>query len=512
MVEKRRCVRCGAVERSTWGGRCGECGANNWIAIPLSPRQLERAHAEEVARVERQRAPRPRVQQTTGIRPISLVTPDAPTPRAPAVPPGAPEVASRAAPSPRLGDLARAMQASIPSVAEAEEEADANEFVSGAHVDDGIVDDFAGARLNETLGGIWRNAVILIVGEGGHGKSTACAELSVKVAEHWSRPQAAADRERHCPIYWLDADQKDSSLIRRCFSVGKVDHAMDRVKLLKKRPEPLTFDEALACVPDDARILVIDSLEAWAGSLQKQLAILKLLKMHGAWLKLVISGTNKSGLISGLADFKRAVDCLVYAERTGIEPKYEYKLRHDKRRWDECESWRVRNDPTYHAPLVIAAPAPLATTLAGPSGLPPGVSPLNGLPPELTPIGPEPNMDETFIARAAKWTQRELEAYRVRLRTLGCHPDSLAGWNAAVQKERRHGPLRCQGGADGPFCGKPALFRCKIERSGVEWFACDTIHTAHADVTTRLKRSERSEIPASNVEPDEGEDDAEDES
>ena len=58
-------------------------------------------------------------------------------------------------------------------------------------------------------------------GRAGAGKSTATADLAAVAAEHWSRPEAGRLRVPSCPIYWLDADQKDSKLVRKLFVTAK---------------------------------------------------------------------------------------------------------------------------------------------------------------------------------------------------------------------------------------------------------------------------------------------------
>ena len=213
-------------------------------------------------------------------------------------------------------------------------------YVAAAHVPSSVVVDYEGARLNELLGGIKKGALLLVVGAAGAGKSTSCAELSAIAARFWSRPERGAAQQPDCKIYWIDSDQKDASLVRECFDVANVVGAfVHRVRLLPERREPFSFDEALRVLPEDARVLVLDSLEKWGASDTERLAILDRLRAHPAWLKLVISGTNKLGGVSGVGALERANDAIIYAERTADA---RYTLRFTKRRWRPCASARAR--------------------------------------------------------------------------------------------------------------------------------------------------------------------------
>jgi hypothetical protein len=284
-----------------------------------------------------------------------------------------------------------------------------------------IVDDFVGARINELLGGIKRGALLVIAGAAGAGKSTAIADLAAHAAEHWACPEAGPLRAPRCPIYWLDADQNDPSLIRQCFVTANVDHIFrqpGRVRRLPARASPYLFDEALARVPPDARIVVIDSLESWAQNDAQRLEILKRLRTHGAWLKAVIAGTNNRGGISGIGALERADDVTVYAERTAAG---RHELRYTKRRWQPCPSARVRGAG------VPAPPSPAPEPGAAASMAPP-------LPASAPAVAPDFSRD--FVERAARWSVRELEGYKAELRGKGVHRDSIEGWLAAVREAR----------------------------------------------------------------------------
>jgi hypothetical protein len=126
-------------------------------------------------------------------------------------------------------------------------------FVDGSRVSPIIVDDIQGARINELLGGVKRGALVLIVGAAGAGKSTATAELAGKAAEHWARPEAGRLRVPNCPVYWLDADQRDPALVRECWINGGVDHVFtqpDRIRRLDERPQPYRLSLGCSSRPD----------------------------------------------------------------------------------------------------------------------------------------------------------------------------------------------------------------------------------------------------------------------
>lgn len=213
-------------------------------------------------------------------------------------------------------------------------------FVAGADVPSMIVVDYEGARLNELLGGIKKGALLLVAGAAGAGKSTCCAELAAFAARYWSQPERGEDRQPDCKIYWLDSDQKDATLVRECFRVANVEGAfVHRVRLLAERREPYSFDEALRMLPRDARVLVCDSLEKWGANDAERVALLDKLRVHPAWLKIVIAGTNKLGGVSGVGALERADDATVYAERTSDA---RYTLRFTKRRWQPCASAKAR--------------------------------------------------------------------------------------------------------------------------------------------------------------------------
>jgi len=354
-LECQVCLRLG--RDSMYGGRC-ECGANTWLETAPLP-------------------PRPPV-------PPRLL---APTQGSLLPPQGAPVEPVRVVPG----------------------------FVRGAGVPDSVVDDFEGARLNELLGGVKRGALILIVGRAGAGKSTSTAQLVAFVAEHWTDPASGCDQRSNCDIYWLDADQKDASLVRTCFNTAEVEDIFEnRVVLLPPRAEPYTWQEALDRVPSDARIVVWDSLEAWGRTDPERLKILQAIRARPAWLNVVIGGTNKEGGISGVESLERADDATVFAERTDDD---EYLLRFTKRRWRPCASaaargaGKRRSGPARRPLSATTRSAPEAGAAAGTAA---------------------PDFSAETVAAAARWSVRELESYRAQLRAQSVPRDSIEGWNRAV--------------------------------------------------------------------------------
>ena len=99
-------------------------------------------------------------------------------------------------------------------------------MLDGSDVPTMIVDDYPGAQLNDLLGGIYRGALVLVVGAAGAGKSTYSAELAAFVAT-----------QLDSSIYWLDRDQKHPDLVRACFATLGVEPSFRRVKLV----QPPTF-------------------------------------------------------------------------------------------------------------------------------------------------------------------------------------------------------------------------------------------------------------------------------
>jgi hypothetical protein len=208
------------------------------------------------------------------------------------------------------------------------------------------------------------------------------------------------------------------------------------VRLLRPRREPYTYQEALAMVPPDARVLVMDSLETWGrGGYARQLEVMLAFGDHPAWLKVMITGTNNRGGVAGLGDVPRADDATVYAVRSD---EGQFLLHFDKRRWDSCEAARARGAGN------IGLPPP------APEPPPPPIRPAAPAAPPL----PAPDFSREFITLAAGWGVRELEGYKAQLRAQQVPRDSIEGWLAAIREAR--GP-EVDGDADEPPDVPPTL-------------------------------------------------------
>jgi hypothetical protein len=268
-----------------------------------------------------------------------------------------------------------------------------------------IVDDYPGAQINELLGGIYRGALVLVVGAAGAGKSTFSAELA-----------AVAATCLDSSIYWLDRDQKHPELVRACFATLGTEDSFSRVKLVQPptlMPREWGIVEALALVPSDAAILILDSLETWGVNDTIRLAVLDRVKEHPARLKIVIAGTNAEGGVAGVGALERADDATVYVEiKDGL-----HTIRRGKCRWPPCESALER----------AAARASVAPDEYAAEGSPAG---------RMRSTVHEPDFSIEAIERAASWSVREIEGYRARLRTHGVPRDTLLGWDRAVAEHK----------------------------------------------------------------------------
>jgi energy-coupling factor transporter ATP-binding protein EcfA2 len=198
-----------------------------------------------------------------------------------------------------------------------------------------VLDSIRCSRVADALGGqILRGGLVLIVGAQGTGKSTLAAELAARVSEHWASPQAGDLRVPGCPIYWLDGDQVAASIvlpgIRGLFAEAGVDHWYEeRVKLIPEALEIDGFADVMrAAVPDDARILVVDSFEAWRAGLVGPL------REHGGWLKVLVADAGAPGLEEAVG----AADAVVIAtgrrERPVALAKSQWRRTQPAVTWD----------------------------------------------------------------------------------------------------------------------------------------------------------------------------------
>lgn len=150
-----------------------------------------------------------------------------------------------------------------------------------------------GALLSKALGGVVPGMTILVWGQPGAGKSTLAAELAAAMAQVMKGM-----------CYWLDMEQLNRSLIKACFT--RTRSPTDRVRVISARsprdPEyaPVTWRDALAAIPPKLRnVIVVDSLQTWAGdNHREQTALMKAVQALGP-TSIVISHANKKGEAAG---------------------------------------------------------------------------------------------------------------------------------------------------------------------------------------------------------------------
>ncbi len=260
-----------------------------------------------------------------------------------------------------------------------------------------IVDQYPGSAVAVALGGIARGMVIMLVGAAGVGKSTLAAQAGYTIARHLG--------ER---LYWLDADQLKDELIGEAFVRAQCPPEGLEGGIIPIHEEDEDgmpdFNRACARVPQHG-VLVVDSLEAWAPRGDKQaLELLRVLRAHPARVKLVVAATNAGGGVAGDGEIERAGDATVFVDRM--------QIRVGKCRWTIGATWARR----------------------GPGGLDVERIDDTGTTANLPAPAVEPDFSTEFIAAAGRWSVRELEAYRARLRAQGVPRDSLIGWDRAVEE------------------------------------------------------------------------------
>jgi len=214
----------------------------------------------------------------------------------------------------------------------------------------------------------------------------------------------------------LDRDQKHPDLVRSCFATLGAEDSFHRVKLVqppKLMPDDWGILDALSLVPSDVAVLVLDSLETWGSNDTIRLAVMDRVKQHPARLKLVIAGTNAEGSVSGMGALERADDATVFVEiKEG-----KHTIRCGKRRWPPCQSALAR--------AALRASAELAG------------DPAEESPADLRLVAAqEPDFSRDAIAQAARWSVREMEAYRARMRAQRVPKETLLGWERAIEEQK----------------------------------------------------------------------------
>lgn len=166
---------------------------------------------------------------------------------------------------------------------------------------------FFPALLSQALGGVVLGLKMLIGGVPGAGKSTLCAELAAQIAEK-------LDGE----AYWLDGEQ-NKQLVAELFA--RTNSPLHRVKLLSRRNQKgksVDWRNALKAVPADASIVVIDSLQRWAGGTTQQTAMLEEIAAMPQ-TALVVSHFNKAGQFAGRIGNEYDVDATVIVRPKAVE-------------------------------------------------------------------------------------------------------------------------------------------------------------------------------------------------
>jgi predicted ATP-dependent serine protease len=178
----------------------------------------------------------------------------------------------------------------------------------------GEVRQFGGA-LSDVLDGVELGRKVLVGGVKGVGKSTLVAELAARMGETLKGA-----------IYWLDREM-DVAQVNALFV--RSGSPTDRVRWIGPNPDdptdrPITWREALPVVGKDAAVIVIDSLQRWAGGDRDQTDLLAALRKLPCTV-LVISHANKAGEVAGRSGNQHDVDAVVVVKKR--------KLIADKCRW-----------------------------------------------------------------------------------------------------------------------------------------------------------------------------------
>lgn len=146
-----------------------------------------------------------------------------------------------------------------------------------------------GGVLDDALDGVVLGRVVLVGGLQGAGKSTLCAELASRMA---AKLRGLA--------YWLDAEMS-APLVAALFA--RTSSSTGNVRRVPKKPDAasarsIDWRDALAAVPPDAAVVVIDSIQRWAPRASDQTALLDAMAMLTPTV-LAISHANKKGEIAG---------------------------------------------------------------------------------------------------------------------------------------------------------------------------------------------------------------------
>jgi energy-coupling factor transporter ATP-binding protein EcfA2 len=183
------------------------------------------------------------------------------------------------------------------------------------------------AVLSTVAGGFAHGKIHAILGSAGAGKSTLAAQAASAIAG------------RHgAPLWWLDGDQNSMGLVLRSFALARSEPHNLRVPQAEDGAD-LPWQRAFEIVPQDALVMVVDSLETWAPrSDQARGELLRALRMHGCRFKFVIAAAKADGSVAGAGLLERAWDASIFVEKRAI--------RTGKCRWSGESTWeRYRDRP-----------------------------------------------------------------------------------------------------------------------------------------------------------------------
>ena len=183
------------------------------------------------------------------------------------------------------------------------------------------------AILSKVVGGFAHGKIHAILGSAGAGKSTLAAQAASVIAE------------RHgAPLWWLDGDQNSMGLVLRSFALARSHPHNLRVPRAEDDAD-LPWERAFALVPQDALVMVVDSLETWAPRSDKARGeLLRALRKHGCRFKFVVAAAKADGTLAGDGLLERAWDASIFVQKKLI--------RTGKCRWSGESTWeRFRDRP-----------------------------------------------------------------------------------------------------------------------------------------------------------------------
>ena len=318
-----RGIICGKFYDPRFAGRCA-CGAFNWAETVEAPRPRRRAR--------RTRSPTPEAPPRVIEAEDEEEAWDRSRERGPCVSCGQPE---RRHDAPGHGGpacdiyeppLAARLVASTPPALRDSGRAPGIRILRADDADELVVTEYP-AVLSMVVGGFAHGKIHAVLGSAGAGKSTLAAQAASAIAG------------RHgAPLWWLDGDQNSMGLVLRSFALARSEPHNLRVPQAEEGAD-LPWQRAFELVPQDALVMVVDSLETWAPrSDQARGELLRALRMHGCRFKFVIAAAKADGSVAGAGLLERAWDASIFVEKKAI--------RTGKCRWSGESTWeRYRDRP-----------------------------------------------------------------------------------------------------------------------------------------------------------------------